>query len=285
MLGYIYTITNNITKKVYVGQTIKPKERWLKHKNEAKHIDSLAYKSHLYNSMNAYGIDNFSFEIIDECDCEILDERERYWIQELHTLEPNGYNISNGGRKLFGEENPFYGKHHSEETKQILSAKNTGRKATDEERKMRSEINKGVNNPFYGKQHSDEIKRKIKESNIKNGNYEKASDRMRLHNPNDGSFFSKAVVMLDANLNILNTFESAKSAGDYIKAKGLSKAKTPSNSISDVCRELQKSAYGFYWRYINPTLKTNLHTKTDGYIITKHREEKDLYESAQRFCN
>ena len=107
MLGYIYTITNDITNKVYVGQTINPQERWYKHKNEAKHIESLPYKSHLYNAMNAYGIDNFSFEIVEECDCEVLDEKERYWIQKLDTLEPNGYNISNGGRKLFGEENPF----------------------------------------------------------------------------------------------------------------------------------------------------------------------------------
>lgn len=223
--------------------------------------------------MNLYGIDNFSFKIIEECNCEILDERERYWIHELNTYEPYGYNISNGGRKLFGEENPFFGKHHTEETKQIISEKNTGRKATDEEREMRRRINQGKNNPFYGKQHSDETKRKIKETNINKGNYEKSSERMKLHNPNDGSLFKKAVVMLDNNFNILDVFDSATQAGEYIRRNKLSKAKFPSNSISDVCRGIQKSAYGFYWRYIQPTLKCNFNTKTSGYLITIKKEE------------
>lgn len=269
MLGYIYTITNNINNKIYVGQTISPKERWFKHKNEAKHIDTRSYKSHLYNAMNVYGADNFSFEIIEECDCEILDERERYWIQELNTLEPNGYNINNGGRKLFGKENPFYGKHHTDETKQIISEKNTGRKATDEERKMRSQINRGSNNPFYGKKHSDETKRKIKEAGIKTGNYEKLSQRMKEDNPNDGTLFSKPVVMMDMDFNIINVFKSRTEAGEYIKDSNLSKAKFPANSITDVCKGRGKAAFGFKWCDIIPTLKGNLRDTTAGHIIKK----------------
>ena len=139
---------------------------------------------------------------------------------------------------------------------------------------MRSRINRGSSNPFYGRKHSDETKRKIKETNIKHGNYEKSSERMKLNNPNDGSFFSKAVVMLDDNLDIVEVFESATKAGEYIKKMGLSKAKIPSNSISDVCRGIQKSAYGFYWRYIIPTLKSNLNTKTYGYIVTIDKQEE-----------
>ena len=269
MLGYIYTITNNITNKVYVGQTINPQERWWKHKNEAKHLEVLQYKSHLYNAMNAYGIDNFSFEIIEECDCEILDEKERCWIQKLNTLEPNGYNIRNGGRKLFGEENPFYGKHHTEETREIISKKNTGRKATDEERKMRSQINNGSRNPFYGKHHSDETKRKIKETNIKSGNYQKTSERMKTNNPNDGTFFSKPVVMMDVDFNIIDAFESHRKAGEYIKNLNLTQARLPANSITDVCKGRCKTAFGFNWCDIIPTLKANLNDRTTGYIIEK----------------
>ena len=221
--------------------------------------------------MNKYGIDKFSFEIIEECDRKILDERERYWIKTLNTLEPNGYNILNGGRKLFGEENPFYGKHHTEETKDLISKKNTGRKATDEERKMRSKINAGTNNPFYGKYHSAETKERIKETNIKNGNYEKSSERMKLHNPNDGSLFSKATIMLDDTSDILDVFESATKAGEYIRSKGLSKAKFPSNAITEVCRGTQKTAYGFNWKYLEPTLTCNLNERTYGHIVNRNQ--------------
>ena len=84
-------------------------------------------------------------------------------------------------------------------------------------------------------------------------------------------FFSKVVIMLNDKFDILNLFESATKAGEYIKQNGLSKAKVPSNSISDVCREKQKTAFGFLWRYINPTLKSNLNAKTSGYIITKKK--------------
>ena len=256
---------------MYVGQTTNPEARWSKHKSVARNIHSTPYKSHLYSSMNKYGVDNFSFEIIEECDYEILDIRERYWIKILNTLEPHGYNIKNGGSKLFGKDNPFYGKHHSEDTKRVISEKNSNRRATDEERIMRRKINGGSNNPFYGKHHSSESIEQIKETNIKNGNYKKASERMKLYNPNDGTFFSKAVIMLNENFDILNFFESATKAGEYIKQNGLSKAQVPSNSVSDVCREKQKSAFGFIWRYISPTLKSNLDVKTSGYIITKRK--------------
>lgn len=269
MLGYIYTITNNITNKIYIGQTIKPKERWQKHKQEAKNVDSLLYKSHLYNAMNKYGVDNFTFKIIEECDRDILDQRERYWIQKLNTLEPNGYNISNGGRKLFGSENPFYGKHHTDRTKQIISEKNTGRKATDKERRMRSQINKDERNPFYGKHHSNETKEKIKETSAKNGNYEKLSKRMKENNPNDGTAFHKPVAMMDTDFNVIDVFESHVKAGEYVKSLNLSSAKFPSNSITDVCKGRCKTAFGFNWCDIVPTLQNNFNENTNGYIVKK----------------
>lgn len=220
--------------------------------------------------MNKYGIDNFSFEIIEECNYEILDERERYWINELNTLEPCGYNIKNGGSKLFGEDNPFYGKHHTKESKRKISEKNTGRTASDQERQMRKAINSGENNPFYGKKHTEEAKAKIRETSANAGNYQRFSERMKLNNPNDGTYFSKAVMMLDDDANVLDVFESTMSAGEHVKNLNLSNAKYPGNSISEVCRGTQKSAYGFNWKYLNPTLKDNLKTKTMGYLIKKN---------------
>ena len=90
---------------------------------------------------------------------------------------------------------------------------------------------------------------------------------MRTNNPNDGTLFSKATIMLDNAFNILNVFESATKAGEYVKSKGLSKAKFPSNAITEVCRGTQKTAYGFDWKYIEPTFKCNLNERTYGYIV------------------
>lgn len=193
IIGYIYVIENKINHKKYVGQTIDPKNRWKAHKNDdmknPKCLIGLAFKK--------YGIENFSFSVIEECENENMSEREIYWIKKLNTCVKEkdswGYNFTHGGECLYGEENPFYGKTHSAETRHVLSEKakqrigelnpffgrqhteeskkkiakaNNGRKWTTEMRKLRSENQKGDKNPFYGKRHSDETKQKIREYRI-----------------------------------------------------------------------------------------------------------------------
>ena len=102
MKGYIYLITNAITKKQYVGQTIRTiEERFVGHKTSAKyHTDN----TYLHKSMNKYGFENFK---IEEIICIEFDERkileeelnilEKYYIQEFDTLVPHGYNLTKGG--------------------------------------------------------------------------------------------------------------------------------------------------------------------------------------------
>lgn len=97
-IGYIYKITNLINGKTYVGQTSRPyKIRFFEHKHDAFDKKSPNYKSYLYNSIRKYGIENFSFEIIEKCDIEILDEKEIYYINLFDTFY-NGYNSTLGGQ-------------------------------------------------------------------------------------------------------------------------------------------------------------------------------------------
>jgi hypothetical protein len=48
--------------------------------------------------MRKYGIDNFLFEVVEECSLEELNNREKYWIKYYDSHNPlNGYNLTDGG--------------------------------------------------------------------------------------------------------------------------------------------------------------------------------------------
>lgn len=96
MVG-IYKITNQINNKIYVGQSVHIVQRWSQHKYQAKDPTELGHNSILHEAFRKYGVDNFTFEIIEECKIEELDEKEKYWIQHYNSLSPNGYNITLGG--------------------------------------------------------------------------------------------------------------------------------------------------------------------------------------------
>ena len=108
MIGYIYQIVNKCNGKAYVGQTIDLERRKMNHFSDLK--KGKHFNPYLQKAYNKYGVDNFDFIVIEECNETLLDEREEYWIQKLCTRKPNGYNILPGGSSLRGENNPFYGK-------------------------------------------------------------------------------------------------------------------------------------------------------------------------------
>lgn len=107
----IYKIICLINDKIYVGQTTqKLKNRWKSHK-----YFSRKRKSILYNAMRKYGIENFKIEELESCDTkEQLNEREIYWIKELNSKKPNGYNLTDGGEGSVGY-------HHTEFAKLNIS--------------------------------------------------------------------------------------------------------------------------------------------------------------------
>ena len=72
--------------------------------------------------------------------------------------------ISEAAKKRTGENNPFFGKNHSDETKSRISKSKLGRKQTTESNEKRSKSLSLDKNPFYGKKHSEETKRKMSEA-------------------------------------------------------------------------------------------------------------------------
>lgn len=108
MVG-IYIIRNLVNNKIYIGQSIDIERRWQEHKRMYKK-ESERKHSYLYNAIYKYGIDSFSFDVLEECDEAILNEREIYYIDKFNATDHDiGYNITAGGDSnshLLNENNP-----------------------------------------------------------------------------------------------------------------------------------------------------------------------------------
>ena len=146
--GIIYKITNLLDGKVYVGQTVQKLSRRLcQHRNEKRTDNSLIDKA-----IQKYGWKNFSHEVIEEVPCEMLNEREMFWIAHYDCMTPKGYNLTSGGRSDFTVSDETKeklrvaneGKKHSEETKEKIGAAQIGHEVTPETRKKISDAKKGV---------------------------------------------------------------------------------------------------------------------------------------------
>ena len=166
---YIYKITNLINGKTYIGQ------RKYKKLNDSY----MGSGKHLIAAQRKYGIENFKKEILvfNVTKKEHIDLLEKQFIKYYRELGKAEYNIADGGqgccikhseetkRKMSesrkGIKNGFYGKTHSEEVRQKISAANKRRIISDETRRKLSTSHKGKPSPTKGKKLTDEHKRKL----------------------------------------------------------------------------------------------------------------------------
>ena len=104
----IYKIIHLTSGKIYVGQSISHilnHKRYRPYGHEGRfrcHISEAfstkKIQSHyLNNAIRKYGVEDFVVELIECCERIKSDEREIYYIKELNSLFPNGYNLKNGG--------------------------------------------------------------------------------------------------------------------------------------------------------------------------------------------
>lgn len=191
---YKHTCLDN--GKVYIGMTGTPflirtgnnGEGYLHKKKNGDWV-----QPQMARAILKHGWDNFSHEILFEnLSKEEADAKEKELIELYDSRNPQkGYNTRTGGSngplseeakeklretmrgRYDGENNPFYGKTHSQETKDLIGAKNKmyasqrdisgennpmwGRKLTEEERKK-------CGDAMLGKKHSDETKKKMSEA-------------------------------------------------------------------------------------------------------------------------
>ena len=92
----IYKITNIITDECYIGQAVDIYKRWNDHCKCGLGIDTPPGNK-LYKSMQEYGLENFTFELLTECKQSELNEKEKYFI-ELYQANIYGMNSTGGNR-------------------------------------------------------------------------------------------------------------------------------------------------------------------------------------------
>ena len=151
----IYKITNKITGKCYIGQTVQTlQRRWYKHLHNNR-------CPAMRDAIKKYGEDNFYIEVIDSAETlEELNEKEIYWISHYNSVVPNGYNLQEGGKnsrcaestkqKLSelnrGENHPLWGTHRSQSVKDAVSNARKGMKFTEKHKQHLREAHLGVVN-------------------------------------------------------------------------------------------------------------------------------------------
>lgn len=158
--------------KMYIGKTIRDLEtRKSQHKSDMKRDKN---NKAFYNAIKKYGWDELTWSIIDTAEIEEeLSEKEKYWIKYyntyIHFKNSMGYNSTLGGEgtsgykyseelkqqmseKMSGENNPFYNRNHTEESKQKQSQAKIGKY-------------EGINNPNYNNKWNDEQKQYISDLN------------------------------------------------------------------------------------------------------------------------
>lgn len=93
----IYKITNLVNNKIYIGQSIDIEDRWNKEKTRAFRPSYEHYNKTLFKAFRKYGLSNFKFEIVQQCEIQELDELEQYYIN-LYNSYIEGYNDTIGGQ-------------------------------------------------------------------------------------------------------------------------------------------------------------------------------------------
>lgn len=166
---YIYTLSHPTTGTVrYVGKTTNVKIRYNSHIHKARGNG----KTHLYNWIRTLLSADLKpiITVIEETNIDVWSDRETFWISHYRNLGCDLCNRTDGGEGIkglthspealvkmsvshSGSNNHFYGKTHSQETRDLLS-------------KLCAKS--GKDNPFYGKKHTEQTKQRLSRYRLEN---------------------------------------------------------------------------------------------------------------------
>ena len=275
----IYKIENLINGKVYIGQSVDIQYRFKNHKSESFNPKSNAYDTAIHRAIRKYGVDNFSFDIVEECDQDKLREREIYWIDYYNSFG-DGYNLTSGGegvptvnikqtQKLWDDGLAIkeIAQHLNCQQHTVIRILESYEKYNNKEsyRRGRENARKKMNKPIMQYDLLGSFIRKYKSiaeasisTNIKRGNISAVLIGLRLYaggyqwtyeddDPPDeykakSMNDKKPVLQFDLDGNFIAEYESLNEAA---KAVGLKNVQ----SITRCCNNKQYTAAGYYWKW------------------------------------
>lgn len=209
--AYIYTLTNKVNHKVYVGKTNRTvKERYQEHLL-AIH-KSVNDDRKLYKAFKKYGIENFDLALIEECTTENVEDREMHWIEHYDSYR-NGYNMTLGGDgKSYVQEMPVIEMYY-----QCQNVTETAKRMGIDRETVSNILHA---NDIEVKSNSDVMRDKF---GVNVCQYHK-----------DGKFIQKHNSAMEAAASIGKSNEKSNGAASH---------------IMDVCKGKRKSAYGYIWKF------------------------------------
>ena len=256
----IYKITNKVNGKVYIGQSRDIKRRWYEHRKVKGDYDRHSYP--LYSAIEKYGIDNFEFEIIEQCEIDELNNREIYWIDKFNALVEkmggNGYNLTKGGQLC----DTYVGT--SDQGKRVYQYKLTGEFVAEYR-------NQQVAARAVGLKSNTAIVRAVKDCTISRG-FQWRDFKTDKISPYIKKSYRKKVYQYDLDGNFIRMFDDIQLAANYVGS---------SRSLIELCCEGNcGTGKGYMWRYtykqkIDPAKKMIQPSKwkpveqytTDGILI------------------
>lgn len=232
--GYIYSITNEINGKSYIGKTNDLVRRW------KEHCYGSGRTAILNKAFKKYGLEHFVFDIVAQIPFDnieelndVLAQLEIYYI-ELYDTFHHGYNATVGGEGISGYK-------QSPETTEKIRKANIG-KIVSNETKARISVNrKGIG-------HSAETKQKITKALLSRDHsiYEKSSAKLKGKKRNHEMIMRgalkrrKPILQYDLQGNFIKEWEGACCIEGFDKI-----------NIGMCCKGKILRSQGFIWRYKN----------------------------------
>lgn len=263
--------------------------RWQQHLRDLR--SNKHYNPYFQATWNKYGEENFIFEIIEECENneKILEETEQKWLDETKCYERDiGYNISERADrpnpmigenhylygkkhseetkqkisqkmtgKMMGDKNPNYGKKYSEETKEKISEQMTGKKHSKETKQRMSINNSGENHRMFGKTHTEATKKKMSEKKTGKKLSEETKKKIgfkskgRLHSEESKRKMSKSLYIEKKKRRIERIDPKTGEVKEYKCIMDAVKEGFTNSLIIKCCKNIRNKHGGYYWQYLD----------------------------------